>query len=994
MQIKPVETQIAVNNTISQPWHTLDMDATLQTLAVNVNEGLSESQVTQRQQQYGPNELVERGLKSPLAILWEQITNPLVLLLIFAAIISAFLGKADSVIAIAAIVVLNAVLGVVQEYRAEQAMAALKKMAAPLVRVRRAGQLADIPARDLVPGDIVLLEAGSVVPADARLVEAANLRVQEASLTGESQPVEKDLAALNDANAPLGDRHNMVYMGTAVTYGRGTAVVVETGMKTQLGRIAELIQSVDSDKTPLQRRMGEVGRVLFVAAIVVMVIAFIIGIITGETVEQVLLNAVAISVAVVPEGLPAVVTIALALGAQRMLKRRALIRKLPAVETLGSVTTICSDKTGTLTENKMTVVLVDVAGHSEDINAVIRGGMPALLSANGSAEPQDIAHALLLTGNALCNDAALQSDDEKPGDFRAIGDPTEGALVVAAARFGLWKTRLDRTFRRVGEVPFSSERKRMTTVHLLDESVPADDNASYLIHLMQTKGAPYIAFTKGAVDSLLDVCDRVWVDKQIGPLTAEWRRRIEQANNDMAQNGLRVLGLAFTRLVQLPEQWEPENVERNLVFVGMVGIIDPPRAEVKQAVATSRQAGIRPVMITGDHPLTALNIARQLNIAGEQDTVLTGHELNHMSEADLDNVVEKVAVYARVSPEHKLNIVQALQKKGHIVAMTGDGVNDAPALKRADIGVAMGITGTAVSKEASDMVILDDNFATIVSAVEEGRTIYDNVRRFVKYLLASNTGELFVLLATQLVALMTIPLTTLQILWMNLITDGIPALALGVERAERGVMHRSPYEPNESIFGQGLGRHILIVGFLLGVTGLLLGIWAFNNYQAEAAPVAAELGLTMEQMVEAQRVDINLADAALVAAEAERLGITPEQLTRAIETERTFNYNAFTWNTMVFFFLTIAQMGHALANRSHRESTFVIGFFGNRFLVIAVVLTIILQLIAVYAPFFNHIFNTRPLTLEQLAICLVLSTIVFWGVELEKLLVRRGVFKG
>ncbi len=975
-------------------WHTEGAEQVTRRLDVQPGVGLSEAQVTTRLAQYGPNELVERGLKSPWVILWEQITNPLVLLLIFAAVISAFLGKADSVIAIAAIVILNAVLGVVQEYRAEQAMAALKKMAAPLVRVRRSGQMLDIQARDLVPGDVVLLEAGSVVPADARLVEAANLRVQEASLTGESQPVEKDVAALTDEKATLGDRTNMVYMGTAVTYGRGEAVVVETGMKTQLGRIAELIQSVDSEKTPLQRRMGEVGKVLFIAAIVVMVIAFIIGIVTGETAEEVLLNAVAISVAVVPEGLPAVVTIALALGAQRMLKRRALIRKLPAVETLGSVTTICSDKTGTLTENKMTVVLVNVAGHAEGIDDVVGQGMPALLSANGNAEPHVVTHSLLLTGSALCNDAALQPDQTVPGQFRAIGDPTEGALVVAAARFGLRKANLDQTFKRVGEVPFSSERKRMTTIHLLDESVPADDNARYLIKLMHAKSAPYIAFTKGAVDSLLEVCNRVWVDGQIVPLTDEWRQRIERANNGMAENGLRVLGLALTRLIELPEQMEPEVVERDLVFVGMEGIIDPPRAEVKQAVATSRQAGIRPVMITGDHPLTALNIARQLNIAGENDTVLTGHELNRMSEAELDNVVEKVAVYARVSPEHKLNIVQALQKKGHIVAMTGDGVNDAPALKRADIGVAMGITGTAVSKEASDMVIVDDNFATIVSAVEEGRTIYDNVRRFVKYLLASNTGELFVLLATQLVALMTIPLTTLQILWMNLITDGIPALVLGVEKAERGGMNRSPYAPTESIFGRGMGRHILIVGFLLGVTGLLLGIWAFNNYQAEAAPVADELGLTMEQLVEAQRLDIDPADAAQVALEAERLDITPEQLARALETERGFTYNAFTWNTMVFLFLTVAQMGHALANRSHRESTFVIGFFGNRFLVIAVVLTVVVQLIAVYAPFFNHIFDTTPLTLEQLVICFVLSTIVFWGVELEKLLIRRGVFNG
>ncbi len=975
------------------PWHVLEAADALARLEADAERGLTAAQAQARLSQYGPNELVERGLKSPWLILWEQITNPLVLLLILAAAISAFLGKVDSVIAILAIVILNALLGLVQEYRAEQAMAALKKMAAPLVRVRRDGRVLDVPSREIVPGDVVLLEAGSVVPADSRLIESANLRVQEASLTGESQPVEKDPSALGEAEVPLGDRHNMLFMGTAVTYGRGLAVVAETGMRTQLGRIAELIQTVASDKTPLQRRMAEVGKVLLAVAAIVMTIAFIIGAIVGEPLETVLLNAVAIAVAVVPEGLPAVVTIALALGAQRMLRRRALIRKLPAVETLGSVTTICSDKTGTLTENRMTVTLVDVAGHRADITDVLKGGMPALIAANGSAAPHTAAQALLLAGDALCNDAALERDAEDMDSYRAIGDPTEGALVVAAARYGLWKPHLDRLLRRVGEVPFSSERKRMTTVHALDEAVAPSPADAIIVELMRARQAPYIAFTKGSVDGLLEVSDRVWVDGEIVPLTAAWRQRIEEANNHMAGDGLRVLGLAFTRLNVLPASWDPAAVEHNLVFVGMVGIIDPPRAEVKQAVATCKQAGIRPVMITGDHPLTAFKIARDLDIAGPEDRVLTGHDLGRMSQEELEAVVEQVAVYARVSPEHKLNIVRALQSRGHIVAMTGDGVNDAPALKRADIGVAMGITGTAVSKEASDMVILDDNFATIVSAVEEGRTIYDNVRRFVKYLLASNTGELFVLLATQLVALMTIPLTTLQILWMNLITDGIPALALGVEKAERGGMQRRPYAPNESIFGRGMGRHILIVGFLLGITGLLLGIWAFNNYQAEAAPMAAQLGVSMEQLVIAQRVEVDLNDAAAIIEQAAAIGITPDQLEQALALEHGMNYNPYTWNTMVFIFLTIAQMGHALANRSHRESTFAIGFFGNRFLVLAVALTVALQMIAIYAPFFNDIFNTTPLTLEQLAICLVLSTVVFWGVELEKLLIRRGVLK-
>ena len=921
-------------------WHTQEVSSVLNKLTVQSDVGLDTTNVTKRLETYGTNELVEKGITSPWAILWEQLTNPLVLLLLLAAGISLVLGKVDSVIAIMAIVILNAVLGVVQEYRAEQAMAALKKMAAPLVRVRRNRQVQEIAARDLVPGDIVLLEAGSIVPADARVTESANLQVQEASLTGESEPVEKSTPALHNVDMPLGDRHNMLYMGTAVTYGRGEAVVVETGMKTQLGRIAELIQTVQDEVTPLQRRINELGKVLLFLALGVMGIAFIIGLTTGESLDQVLLNAVAIAVAVVPEGLPAVVTVALALGAQRMLRRKALIRKLPAVETLGSVTTICSDKTGTLTENKMTVTIVDIAGRSASIDEVIKRSQ-TLSSMNGSAapEPQDTAQALLLAGNTLANDAQLEGNAEQ--GFKASGDPTEGALVVAAARFGIEKPHLDQLFPRVGEVPFSSERKRMSTIHQINESVtPTGAIERYLKQVMQQINRRYITFTKGAVDSLLEVCNRVWVDGEIVPMTPELRKRIENANNDLAKKGLRVLGMAVYQINELPPKLTPEAIEKDMVFVGMEGIIDPPRPEVRDAVAKCRTAGIRPVMITGDHPLTALNIARDLGIATESDTAMTGIELNKLSQAELEAVVERVPVYARVSPENKLQIVQALQNKGHIVAMTGDGVNDAPALKRSNIGVAMGITGTAVSKEAADMVIVDDNFATIVSAVEEGRTIYDNVRRFVKYLMASNTGELFVLLATQLVAGMGIPLTTLQILWMNLITDGIPALALGVEQAERGGMNRAPYAPNESIFGRGLARHIVIVGLLLGGTGLLLGLWAFYNYK-NGVP--------------------------------------------------TFAPN--TWNTMVFFFLTIAQMGHALGLRSHRESTFSIGFLGNKMLLGAVVVTVILQLAAVYLPFFNGVFNTTPLTGSQLLICVVLSTIVFWGAELEKWMIRRGWLK-
>lgn len=923
-------------------WHTQEAAHVLAHFSVVADTGLTDEIVQARQKQYGANELIERALKSPWTILREQLTNPLVLLLIFAAVISALLGKVDSVIAIGAIVILNAVLGVVQEYRAEQAMAALKKMAAPMVRVRRDGRVLEIAARELVPGDVILLEAGSIVPADARLLYAASLRVQEASLTGESQPVDKSAQVLDDDNAPIGDRHNMLYVGTAVTYGRGTAVVVETGMNTQLGRIAELIQSVESEKTPLQKRMDELGGVLIKAAFIVMAIAFIIGIASGQTFQNVLLNAVAIAVAVVPEGLPAIVTIALALGAQRMLKRSALIRKLPAVETLGSVTTICSDKTGTLTENRMTVTVVDVAGHSTQIEEVLQGGMPSLLSLNGTGITSPHAsQAILLLNAALCNDAVLEPysnpQDQQAHQYTTIGDPTEGALLIAAARFNLLKPHLEQAFPRVSELPFDSERKRMTTVHTFvnDNASETERYLAGLLNLSNLHEHTHIAFTKGAVDGLLNVCSDAWIDGEIVRLTPDIRIRVERATDQLAQAGLRVLGLAYRTLDQQPTQWNETDLEQHLIFVGMVGIIDPPRKEVKEAIRVCLAAGIRPVMITGDHPLTAYAIARELGIVEEGGQVLTGHALSQMTQDELEAQVEQVSVYARVSPEHKLNIVQALQRKGHVAAMTGDGVNDAPALKRSDIGVAMGITGTAVSKEASDVVILDDNFATIVSAVEEGRTIYDNVRRFIKYLLASNAGELIVLLTTQLIAGMTIPLTTLQILWMNLITDGIPALALGVEKGEPKAMQRAPYAPSESLFGRGLGRHILLIGSLLGVIGIGLGYWAWSNNVVAANGAPA-------------------------------------------------------WNTMVFFFLTIAQMGHALGLRSHRDSFFTLKFLGNPLLIGAVATTLLLQLLAIYTPFFNNLFNTNPLTLEQLGLCFALSTVVFIGVELEKLAMRRG----
>jgi len=819
-------------------------------------------------------------------------------------------------------VVLNAILGFVQEYRAERAMAALKRMAVPHVRVRRDGRLQEVTARLLVPGDIIQLETGNSVPADARLLEAANLRVQEAVLTGESEAVEKDLAPLRGENLPLGDRTNSVYMGTVVTYGHGLALVTDTGMKTQLGKIADMLQSVGIEKTPLQRRLEQLARGLALAALVLVAVVFILGLLRGENWIDMFRVSVAMAVAAVPEGLPAVVTIALALGAQRMLKRNALIRKLPAVETLGSVTVICSDKTGTLTQNRMTVTYVDVAENSLNLMERLRSFSPSV-SPQDSVEPllqESPPIVLTLAGGALCNDAVLEAVPGEPGTFSSVGDPTEGALVIASARAGLWKADLEKAFPRVAELPFDSDRKRMTTVHR-----PNPDLVPELLNPYQDsrpdffEPGHYLVLTKGAVDSLLEVSNRVWASGNTELLDETWRKRILNANNALAKNGMRVLGLGFNQ----SDTADP--VERDLIFIGMVGMIDPARPEVQSAVQEAKRAGIRTVMITGDHPLTAAYIAADLGIA-EKGKTLTGRDLDGMSVEQLEAVVEDVPVYARVSPEHKLKLVQALQDRGHVVAMTGDGVNDAPALKKAEIGVAMGITGTDVTKEASDMILLDDNFATIIAAVREGRRIYDNIRKFIKYTMTSNAGEIWVMLLAPFIG-MPLPLTSLQILWINLVTDGLPGLALAIEPAERQVMQRPPYPPRENIFGRGMARDILWIGLLMGLTSLGAGYLYYRLYPS--APV--EL-----------------------------------------------------WQTITFTTLTLAQMGNALATRSDRDTLWQIGLTSNKTMLGSVLLTFALQMAVIYLPFLNRAFSTTPLSLRDLLISLGFSVIVFLAVELFK----------
>lgn len=908
----------------TEPWHTQTIVDVLQSLDSDAQNGLTPEEARRRLEQYGPNELEERGGKSPFLILWEQFTSTMVLILIAAAVVSAFLGKPLETIAISAIVILFALLGFIQEYRAERAIAALKQLAVPMVRVIRGGRTEQHSARELVPGDIVLLEAGSAVPADLRIVESSNLMIQEAALTGESDAVDKKVAALDVENLPLGDRVNMAYMGTSVAYGRGVGTVIATGMRTELGRIAELIQDVEQQETPLQRQLGQVGTLLAIAGVVVAALVLVIGVLRDEPLSDMFLTAVSVAVAVVPEGLPAVVTLTLALGAQRMLRRKALIRKLPAVETLGSVSVICSDKTGTLTENRMTVTVIDVAGRFIELSGTARHPAPDLAAQNGKLlvnQPHSVG--LLLVSGALCNDASIAPDPET-GRYLPVGDPTEGALLVAATQAGLEKEELERYAPRLAEVPFDSVRKRMTTVHKLPE------NRADLPHLLESLHdlkCPYVALTKGSFDGMLEIASRIWINDHAEPLTEEWRERMQTAHDKLALNGMRVLALAVKQFEEPPENVN-QSIEQDLTVVGLVGMIDPPRPEVKAAIRVCRSAGIRPIMITGDHPLTARFIAHELGITDNM-RVKTGQDLDSMSLEELEVAVGEVSVYARVTPEHKLRIVQTLQDKGNVAAMTGDGVNDSPALRKADIGVAMGITGTDVSKEAAQMVLLDDNFTTIVAAVEEGRAIYENIRRFVKFSIAGNLGKVLVMLLAPFLGI-SVALVPLQLLWLNLLTDGLLGLGLGVEPADKSIMQFPPRRKDAPFFSRDILRYIVIVGLVVGVIALGLG---YAYYDPE----------------------------------------TPD--------ERT-------WQTMIFTSIAFMQIGQALASRSNVLSFFQLGLFSNPTLLVMAVVTFILQLVAIYVPFLEGFFQITPLSAVQLMICIGMGVLVFVLVELQKLLAR------
>src|SRR5574337_353425 len=882
-------------------WHTLPSESVFAHLK-SAPTGLTEAEAAQRLAEHGPNELHVARRILPWTILLEQFKNVLIVMLLVATALSAFLGHGIEAMAIAVIVLFVALLGFVQEYRAERATEALRQLAAPTATVLRDKEEVEIPARALVPGDVVLLRAGDKIPADVRLIEAVNLQIEEAALTGESVPVEKDAAPVTNGNVAFGDRKNMAYAGTAATYGRGRAVVVATGMQTEFGKIARMLQTVDTGRTPLQDNLDKVGRALAWAACVVVAAIVALGLLRGQPFIDMLLFGIALAVAVVPEALPAVVTISLAIGVQRMVKRHALMRRLPAVETLGSTTVICSDKTGTLTKDEMTVRKIFVAGQTLDVSGA--GYEPhGQFSRDGLTIEPSSPLTLLLRAAVLASDAHIVHS-EADGRWHVKGDPTEGAVVVAAAKAGLHKADLESQFPRVHEIPFTSDTKRMTTLHSGSEGV--------------------VAYAKGAPEIILDACVRQMMADGDSALDAESRAIIVKAAHRMACEALRVLAVATK------PHATPEHAEYDMTFLGLVGMIDPPRPEAKAATETCEQAGIKPVMMTGDHPLTAQAVARELGLL-KTGRVVTGAELEVMSEAEYECEVEKIDVYARVSPAHKLRVVTALQKKGHVAAMTGDGVNDAPALKKADIGIAMGMTGTDVTREAAAMTLTDDNFASIVAAVEEGRGIFDNIKKYLMYLLSSNSGEIGLMVGASLLA-MPLPLSAVQILYVNLATDGLPALALAVDPPEPDLMRRKPRNPRAGIFTRPVVTVMVVGGFWSAAVNVGLFAWALHS------------GRRIEQAM-----------------------------------------------TMTFVSLVLIECFKAYNFRSDRHSV-LNQPFANRWLNLAIVWGLVPLVIIVHAPFMHEPFSTVSLPFVDWAIVVVLASTVSPVLELAKWMERRGWF--
>jgi Ca2+-transporting ATPase len=916
MAIEPNPAEKKPGLDLSLTWHTLNSEDVLEKLHSPRDTGLTSEEVKLRLERYGHNQLKEGKRTSFVKMVFDQLNNFVVILLIVAAIISAFLGESIDAAAIIIIVVLNTVMGVVQENRAENALAALKKMAAPEAQVLRDGHRVSIPSRELVPGDIVFLETGNFVPADMRLLDAVNLRIEEAALTGESVPVSKDVSPVMDENASLGDRKNTTFMGTVVSYGRGQGVVISTGMYTQIGLIARMLQSVEEEETPLQRRLDQLGKTLGIACLVISGLVFVAGWLQGGQPLEMFMIAVSLAIAAVPEGLPAVVTISLALGMHEMIHRHALIRRLSSVETLGSATVICSDKTGTLTQNAMTVTRVWVDGKSFEITG---SGYQASGDILLDKQKVDIQHhpavKTALWIGALNNDAQIEevAEEKLEPSIRIIGDPTEGSLLVAAKKAGARLRELHHAFPREDEIPFDSERKRMVTLHAIAH--PTVQDIAPFTEEQAGKGL-YVIAVKGAPDVVLNLCNHSQLmDNNVHPLDDTARQSILAANDAMTQDALRVLGMAYKVVTSRPEEMDPAELEKDLIFAGLVGMIDPAREEVKPALLKALKAGIRTVMITGDYPNTARAIAESIGLLRPGHKVVTGAELDQMNDQTLKGEIEQMDVFARVSPAHKMRIVEALRANHEVVAMTGDGVNDAPAIKAADIGVAMGITGTDVAKETADMVLTDDNYASIVSAVEQGRIIYSNIRKFVYYLISCNMAEILIIFIPTVFGrwlfgfagtrAVLSPLTPIQLLWLNLATDGAPALALGTEKGDPDIMDQKPRPTREPIINRFMQMGVVIQTIAITATTLI----AYAIGLGHSDPRFAE--------------------------------------------------------TMAFVTLSMSELLRAFTARSERYPLLKIGIFTNKWMNLAVLASVALVLMVVYVPFFNDIFNTLPLGLAE-----------------------------
>lgn len=893
-------------------YYDSDLESVFATLDTSIT-GLTASEAEKRLTRHGPNELIEEEKTSRIRLFISQFTSFLILILIAASIVSAALGEIADAIVIMIIVILSGVLGFIQEYRAEKSIAALKQMASPTAFVIRDAREAVIPSKDVVPGDVIMLHAGDRIPADSRIIEAANMMVDESSLTGESTPVRKNTIRIT-CEVPVAERTNMVYMGTSVSYGRGKAVVTDTGMGTEFGHLAGMLGHIGRERTPLQKNLDQLGRWIGIITMVVVAGVSILGVMSGFDALHMFIWGIALAVAAIPEALPAVVTVSLALGVRRMVKRHSLVRKLPAVETLGATTVICTDKTGTLTHNEMTVKNVHINGRMLDVTGAGYEPEGGFYYSDDPDHNRQLSHGdeshlkKLLLIASLCNDAELVREKSIWG---IRGDPTEAALVVAAVKWGIKRHEIDGEYPRVGEIPFSSTRKQMTTIHSTPEG-------SY-------------AYTKGAPEVIIDSCTRILRNGREMELVDGERERILNTVRTMADSALRVMGFAYrplnddeTTLDTFTEDSGSGTIEHGMVFVGLAGMIDPPREEAKAAIETCARAGIKTVMITGDHKLTAIAVARELGLLTDGGIVLTGSELDRISDENFEDMVEDVSVYARVTPAHKMRVIDAFKKKGHVVAMTGDGVNDAPALKAADMGIAMGITGTDVSKEASDMILTDDNFASIVAAVEEGRNIFKNIRNFVLYGLACHIGEVLVVLIAML-GWRALPLVSTQILWINLITDALPPMALSVESPDKELMNRPPRKAGEGI----ITRRVLIYGFgvglLIAVQALALFGWSLANGDPERKA-----------------------------------------------------------QTMVFTLIVFSMMFNAFNWRSDRHSVFSLGLFSNKALVYAVVSTILLQLLVIYTPFLNDPFRTVQLGLTDWAVILPLASTTLIIVEVAK----------